>query len=98
MHFFLGALRVKGFKQGCSSLGARQQAYDSGIYVILCLVPSPRVRHRLIQVAKSMTVIFGENLGIGVIQGEGTLDYEKMTWIMIHEIIRYNKNQQISIP
>ena len=43
-----------------------------------------------------MTVRFGKNLGIGVIQGKGTLDCEKMTRIMIHKIFRYNKNQQIS--
>ena len=39
-----------------------------------------------------MTIRFGENLRIGVIQGEGTLDCEKMMWIMIHKIFEYNKN------
>ena len=64
------------------------------------LAPSPRCRvwYRLIQSVKIMTVRFGENLHIGVRRGEGTLDCEKMTRISIHEIFRYNKNQQISIP
>ena len=49
-----------------------------------------------------MTLIFGENLGIGVIQRVGgggeALDNEKMTRIMINEIIGYNKNHRIPIP
>ena len=40
-----------------------------------------------------MTIKFGQNLGIGVMQRGGTLDYEKMTWIMIHKIFRYNKKK-----
>ena len=45
-----------------------------------------------------MTMRFGQNLGIGTIQGEGTLDCEKMMWIMIYKTFEYNKNQQILIP
>ena len=46
----------------------------------------------LIQAVKIFTVRFGENHGIGIIQGEGTLNCENMKQIMICEIIRQEKD------
>ena len=42
-----------------------------------------------------LTMRFGENLGIGVIQGEGTLNKLGKIHVLIHEILRY-KNKSTS--
>ena len=57
------------------------------------------VRYTLIQAVKITTVRFDENLRIGVIQGEVTLNCEKMAGmmerIMIHESLDTNNINQI---
>ena len=56
-----------------------------------------RVWYRLIEAVKILTARFGENFDTCVIHEERTLDFVKMTRIVIHEIFRYNTNQQILI-
>ena len=64
----------------CSACGA---FIKSGSLPLIYL---SRVRYRLTQAAKIMSVRFGKSLGIGVIQGERTLHFEKLSRIMIHKI------------